>query len=79
MGGPSNGDIATETAVLREQLLVFQEDFERERQDRAKAQSIIGEYRTKTEALKKRLKHVEQKFTNLEVKVQENKRNTLPL
>ena len=57
-------DHSTEVSILRQQLLVFQEDFDRERQDRAKAQSLKDDYKLKNENLKKRVKHLEQKIAS---------------
>lgn len=69
-GAPaSQSNLNTENTILRQQLLVFQEDFDRERQDRAKAQSLKDEYKLKNENLKKRVRHLEQKCTGLESKV----------
>lgn len=71
--GPRNGrsqmDLDTENDVLRQQLLVFQEDFDRERQDRAKAQSLKDEYKKQNEQYKKRARHLEQKVQNLDRQV----------
>ncbi|XP_052266247.1 TNFAIP3-interacting protein 1-like isoform X2 [Dreissena polymorpha] len=64
----------TEIVVLRQQILLFQEDFERERQDRAKAQQLIHEYKAKNDNLKKRVRHVDEKYARLEMESQETKR-----
>lgn len=65
----TENELSTENTILRQQLLVFQEDFDRERQDRAKAQSLKDEYKLKNENLKKRVRHLEQKYSNLERQV----------
>lgn len=65
----SQSELSTENTILRQQLLVFQEDFDRERQDRAKAQSLKDDYKLKNENLKKRVRHLEQKYSNLERQV----------
>ncbi|WAQ96510.1 TNIP1-like protein [Mya arenaria] len=72
---PGSHDYETELTVLRQQVLVFQEDFDRERQDRAKAQALMQEFRTKCESLKKRLRQLEQKNTALQVKSEDSERN----
>lgn len=59
-------ELKTENDVLRQQLLVFQEDFDRERQDRAKAMAYKDDYKKQNEQYKKRVRHVEQKNVNLE-------------
>lgn len=76
-GSPSEGsrttrntmELQTENDVLRQQLLVFQEDFDRERQDRAKAQSLKDDYKKQNEQYKKRLRHLEQKNLALDRQV----------
>lgn len=78
--GKSVSELQTEVDVLRQQLLVFEEDFDRERQDRAMAQSVKDDYKKQNESLKKRVRQIEQKNTMLEkqLKVAEDTtRNTL--
>lgn len=48
-----SGDHSTEITVLREQLKVFQEDFDRERNDRARAQSSKDEVMKQLDVSKK--------------------------
>ncbi|KAL4239586.1 TNFAIP3-interacting protein 1 isoform X1 [Mactra antiquata] len=65
----SPSELKTENDVLRQQLLVFQEDFDRERSDRAQAQASKDEYKKQNEQLKKRARQVEQKNASLERQV----------
>lgn len=77
----TTGDMETEIEVLRHQLIVFQEDFDRERQDRAMAQSIKDDFKKQNDSLKKRIRTLEQKIsaTENQLKLSEdtNKRTML--
>ncbi|XP_071132556.1 TNFAIP3-interacting protein 1-like isoform X1 [Mytilus edulis] len=74
----SDSDLRTEIAVLREQLTVFQEDFDRERSDRAKAQSEkddinkqLGKLRTENHKLVDQNKRYQTQLQTAEVNVKE--------
>lgn len=74
----SDSELRTEIAVLREQLTVFQEDFDRERQDRAKAQSEkddlhkqLGKLRTENHKLVDQNKRYLAQLQTAEVNVKE--------
>ncbi|CAC5363023.1 unnamed protein product [Mytilus coruscus] len=74
----SDSDLRTEIAVLREQLTVFQEDFDRERSDRAKAQSEkddinkqLGKLRTENHKLLDQNKRYQSQLQTAEVNVKE--------
>ena len=62
-------ELQTEVEVLRQQLLVFQEDFDRERQDRATAQSIKDDLKKKCDQLKRQLRNNEVKLAGAETQV----------
>lgn len=62
-------ELQTEVEVLRQQLLVFQEDFDRERQDRATAQSLRDDLKKKCDQMRKQLRHTEVKLASAETQV----------
>ncbi|XP_046580628.1 TNFAIP3-interacting protein 1-like [Haliotis rubra] len=71
-------DLTTEIEVLRQQLTVFEEDFDRERQDRAAAQSVgddlqttLDKVREEKEAILRRNKLLEQKLKSHESTMQQ--------
>ncbi|XP_041364458.1 TNFAIP3-interacting protein 1-like [Gigantopelta aegis] len=73
--------LKTEIAVLREQLTVFEEDFERERQDRAATQSAREDIQTKYEEvyrsrrnLSERLNNQQRKAEHLETELRQTQR-----
>lgn len=75
-GNRSNEDLQQENAVLREQLTVFKEDFDRERSDRASAQSAKDDLRKELEteqrknrALQDQLKQSERHLRSVDKKV----------
>ncbi|XP_046330474.2 TNFAIP3-interacting protein 1-like [Haliotis rufescens] len=74
----SREDLTTEIEVLRQQLTVFEEDFDRERQDRAAAQSArddlqttLEKVREEKEPLTRRTKFLEQKLKSHEATMQQ--------
>ena len=70
----TQNEYQTDIDVLRQQLLLFQEDFDRERQDRATAQSIKEEFKKQNDSLKKKCRHLEQKVSTVERQVFEKKK-----
>lgn len=62
-------ELQTEVEVLRQQLLVFQEDFDRERQDRATAQSVRDDLKKKCDQQRKQLRHTEIKLAGAETQL----------
>ncbi|XP_067673165.1 TNFAIP3-interacting protein 1-like isoform X2 [Haliotis asinina] len=71
-------DLTTEIEVLRQQLTVFEEDFDRERQDRAAAQSVRDDLQTTLDKIKgdkedilRRNKLLEQKLKSHESTMQQ--------
>jgi len=79
-GGKSVEALKTENAVMQQQLVVFQEDFERERQDRATAQSLKDDYKKQNESLKKRVRHMEKNNATIDTQLkmaEETKQRTL--
>lgn len=67
--GYSQQELQTEVEVLRQQLLVFQEDFDRERQDRATAQSIKDDLKKKCDQYRKQLRLNEVKLAGAETQL----------
>ncbi|KAL5018891.1 hypothetical protein ScPMuIL_004613 [Solemya velum] len=66
--GATSGPDSSHTviAVLREQVALFQEDFEKERCDRARAQAEKVELQTEIQTLEKKVKTLEKKIKDLE-------------
>ncbi|KAL3877801.1 hypothetical protein ACJMK2_035450 [Sinanodonta woodiana] len=56
----------TENMVLRQQLLLFQEDFQKERHDRARAQSMKDDFAKENDNLKKKIRHLDGRKIEME-------------
>lgn len=65
-GNHSNEDLQQENAVLREQLTVFKEDFDRERSDRASAQSAKDDLRKELETEQRKVRNFQDQLKQAE-------------
>ncbi|XP_048760260.2 TNFAIP3-interacting protein 1-like [Ostrea edulis] len=73
--GPSREDLKQENAVLREQLTVFKEDFDRERSDRAHAQSVKDDLRKQMEADQRKVRTLQDQLKGFERQLRSAEKN----
>ncbi|KAK3609802.1 hypothetical protein CHS0354_029840 [Potamilus streckersoni] len=63
-------EVETENMVLRQQLMLFQEDFQKERHDRARAQSMKDDLAKENENLKKKIRHLDLRKIEMDSQLQ---------
>ncbi|XP_061196218.1 TNFAIP3-interacting protein 1-like isoform X1 [Saccostrea echinata] len=71
----SSEELKLENAVLREQLTVFKEDFDRERSDRAHAQSVKDDLRKQLEAEQRKVKTLQDQLRGFERQLRSAEKN----